>query len=1141
MNFRERLRQEKIVIFDGAMGTQIHEFQPGEKEYQGKLGCSEILNITVPEKIQEIHERYLSSGADVIETNTFGANRIVLGEYDLQERVRELNLAALKVAHKAIEKFSSSKPRYIAASIGPGTKIASLGHTSYDILYHSYYEQSLALIEGGMDLFMVETCQDPLQIKAAVNAIRDAQALCKADIPIAVSVTVETTGTLLVGTEIPAVIAILASMGVDIIGMNCATGPDKMRPYIKQLCAHFPGAVLVMPNAGLPQNIHGKMSYSLTKEDFVETVVSFVREDGVKIVGGCCGTNPSFIQLLHDRLQDVQIAKRQPVLMPSVASLFSAQTIAQSPAPMFIGERANTNGSKQFKDCLLANDWDGIVAIARSQEKTGAHTMDLCVAYTGRDEKADMVEAATRITRQIHLPLVIDSTETPVLEAALKLYGGRPIINSINLESGENKADTICALAKRYGAALIALTIDEKGMALTADRKIEIAKRIYDIAVNRHGLKPCDLIFDFLTFTLGSGDDSLKTSARETLQAIQRSKTELPGVFTTLGVSNVSFGLSPFSREILNSVFLAQAVKAGLDTAIVNVKKILPLHSIEEDDRKIAENLIYYQGEDPLGNFIRHFQKKEGQEKKAEIKEDTLSLEEKIRQRIIQGNRSGLEALLMHQLESKKALEIINEILIPSMKIVGDLFGTGEMQLPFVLQSAEVMKFAVDKLKPYIEKSDEQSQSSIVLATVRGDVHDIGKNLVDIILSNNGYKVYNLGIKCEIETMLAKALEVKADAIGMSGLLVKSTVVMKENIEEMKKRGLAIPVLLGGAALNKGYVMDVCAPMGDGPVLYCADAFDGLKVMKAIKEKNIEEMVAATKERYQKTSSSSMSRNPEKAQETAEEVSRQVAIPKPPFWGSRVITGIDLEEVYPYLTEEVLFRGRWGYRRRNLSKEAYQEMIEKEVKPQFERLKKEAREKAYFVPSVVYGYYPCQSEEQEVILYDPETLKESVRFSFPRQKKAPYRSIADFFAPKESNIMDVIALQVVTIGQKAQEISSQMFAQDRYKEYLLFHGLSVETAEALAEYWHKKIRTEMNILEEEGHGIQDFVVQKYRGSRYSFGYPSCPDMEGNATLLKLLNAERIDVQATSEGQMVPEQTTSAFIVHHPQAKYFTLE
>ncbi|NUM35276.1 MAG: methionine synthase [Candidatus Brocadiae bacterium] len=1140
MNFRERLRQEKAILFDGAMGTQIHEFQPSEKEYQGKLGCSEILNLTVPEKIQEIHERYLASGADVIETNTFGANRIVLTEYELQDKVRELNLAALKLARQAVEKFSTSKPRFIAASMGPGTKIASLGHTTYDVLYDSYYEQSLALIEGGADLFMIETCQDPLQIKAAVNAVRDAQSIHKTNIPIAVSVTVETTGTLLVGTEISAVIAILSSMGVDILGMNCATGPDKMRPYVKQLCKQFEGPVLVMPNAGLPQNIGGKMSYSLTKEDFVKTVVDFVQEDGVQIVGGCCGTNPSFIQMLHDRLQNVTIAKRNPCLMPSVASLFSAQTIAQSPAPMFIGERANTNGSKQFKDCLLGNDWDGIVAIARSQEKTGAHTMDLCVAYTGRDEKADMVESITRIAKQIHLPLVIDSTEIPVLEAALKLYGGRPIINSINLESGEGKADKICSLAKRYGAALIALTIDEQGMALNADRKIQIAKRIYDIAVNRHGLKPGDLIFDFLTFTLGSGDDSLKTSARETLSAIQRSKTELPGVYTTLGVSNVSFGLSPSSREILNSVFLAQAVKSGLDTAIVNVKKILPLHAIEEEDRLVAENLIHYQGEDPLGNFIRHFQKKEGQEKKVETRHETLSLEEKIRMHIIQGNRSGLEPLLMQQLQSKKALEIINEILIPSMKVVGDLFATGEMQLPFVLQSAEVMKFSVDKLKPYLEKSDEESQTSIVLATVRGDVHDIGKNLVDIILSNNGYKVYNLGIKCEIDTMLAKALEVKADAIGMSGLLVKSTVVMKENLEEMKKRSLAIPILLGGAALTKGYVMDVCAPISDGPVLYCADAFDGLKVMKAIKEKNIEELVAATKERHKKQAVSHTELAQEAKIEIVEEISRTVSIPKPPFWGSKVIADIDLEEVYPYLTEEVLFRGRWGYRRRNLSKEAYQEMIDKEVRPQLEKLKKQAKEEGQFVPKVIYGYYPCQSEDQDVILYHPDSKQELARFTFPRQKKAPYRCIADFFCTKKSNTMDIIALQVVTIGEKAQEISAQMFAQDRYKEYLLFHGLSVETAEALAEYWHKKIRTELHILEEEGNGIEDFVVQKYRGSRYSFGYPSCPDMEGNSTLLQVLGAERIQVQATAEGQMVPEQTTSAFIVHHPQAKYFNL-
>ncbi len=1133
MTFSQLLQQQKIILFDGAMGTQIQAFNLEEKDWAGKTGCSEILNLTIPEQIQQLHEAYFAAGADVVETNTLGANRIVLSEYDLHERTIEINRAAAQIARKAAAAHAAQKPRFVAGSMGPGTKLISLGQTDFTTMHRSYFDQAIGLIEGGIDVFIIETCQDLLAIKTCLIAVHDAMEQTKTHLPIMVSVTVETTGTLLVGSEISAVLAALAPFDVAALGLNCATGPEAMRPFIQQICQQFAGPVSVMPNAGLPQNIDGKMVYTLSIKDFVDHVKSMVLEEGVQIVGGCCGTTPEYIRALAEALQESEPAPRIPTRQPAVASLFSGQSLRQDPAPFFVGERANTNGSKQFREYLLADDWDGIVSVAVEQQRTGAHGIDLCVAYTGRNEKADMQQAVRRIALQCNLPLFIDSTDVSVIEAALQLYGGRAVINSINLEEGEARADKICALAKRYGAALIALTIDEQGMALEVDRKIQIARRIFDIAVSRHGLRPEDLIFDPLTFTLGSGDATLKDAAIKTLHALTAIKKELPGVFTLLGVSNVSFGLAPHAREILNSVFLAEAVKAGLDLAIVHVKKIIPLYKIAIEDLQVCLDLIYNRGHEPLLTFISHFEKKSGQEQKDEMDESRLPLDERIKQRVINGNRSGLEELLLAALKEKPALAIINDWLIPAMKRVGELFGAGKMQLPFVLQSAEVMKYAVDKLQPYMEKTSEQTQKSIVLATVRGDVHDIGKNLVDIILTNNGYKVYNLGIKCEIEKMIQKAIEVKADAIGMSGLLVKSTVVMKENLEELRRRNIQLPVLLGGAALNRSYVEQICAPILEAPVVYCADAFEGLRVMNLIKEGKLEKTQPLSAPRVKTTSPPPST--------VVTDVSRDITIPVPPFWGDRIVTDIDLDTVYSYLTESVLFRGRWGYRRGNLSSEEYEALLEAKVKPEFAALKRHCKEEGFFEPKVVYGYYPCHSEGNELIIYDPQSGKEWLRLSFPRQKKPPYRCIADFFLPVESDRRDVIAFQVVTIGDRASREAERLYRANAYKDYLLFHGLSVESAEALAEYWHKQIRRELGIASEDGDTIEDLIVQKYRGSRYSFGYPACPDLSENRKLFTILRPERIGVSLTEEDQMVPEQTTSAFIVHHPQAKYFTLD
>ncbi len=1134
MAFRERL-QNGLLIFDGALGTEIHKLELTDEQWMGRHGCSEVLNLTVPDMVKKIHAHYLDAGADVIETNTFGANRIVLEEYDLADRIEEINRTAAEIGRRAVDEHSSGRECFVCGSIGPGTRLPSLGQISFDDLYDSYYLQSKGLITGGVDVAIIETCQDILQAKSALLAFRDACRDLGKDLPVIVSITIETTGTMLLGTEVTAALAALEPLDIDVISINCATGPEAMAPYVKILTESFRGPVMVMPNAGLPVNVNGNIQYDMDPADFVKRMKNFITEDGVQVAGGCCGTTPEFIEILSKKTEGLKPAKRNPSWEPSISSIYSAQALAQDPRPLFIGERANTNGSRLFREYLLEGNWDGILNVAMEQEGSGAHALDLCVAYTGRDEAADMTEAVTRITRQVRLPLVVDSTTYETIESALKLNGGRVVINSINLEDGEEKAGQVCALAKRYGAALIALTIDEKGMARTAEQKVSIAERIYDIAVNRHGLRAEDLIFDPLTFTLGSGDEDSVNAGIETLKGVKLVKERLPGVYTMLGVSNISFGLNPVSRKILNSVFLHEAIEAGLDAAIVNVKQIVPLHKIDREDLDFALNLIYNRGENPLFAFMDHFEERTGDDSDEQDDDASLPLEERIKKRVINGNRVDMEELLMEKLDDTEAVDIINGILIPAMKVVGELFGSGQMQLPFVLQSAEVMRHAVHILEPYMEKTDEAVETSLVLATVRGDVHDIGKNLVDIILSNNGFRVYNLGIKCEIETMLNKVKEVNADAIGMSGLLVKSTAVMKENLEYMRDRGVNVPVLLGGAALTKSYVDDVCDPILEAPVVYCRDAFEGLTAMSRVKEGtlvNVRETVKVTRGAPLPLAV---------PEEEPEPISRDIGIPEPPFWGNRVVTNIDIEEAYPLLTKEVLFRGRWGFRRGRLSKQEYEKLIRDEAEKELERLKKMAKEENLLVPGCMYGYYPCHSSGDDVIIYKPDTLEPWKRLSFPRQKKPPRQCIADFFLPEERGRHDMIALQVVTVGARASEYSQELYRGDRYREYLLFHGFSVETAEALAELLHKRIREELGIAAEDGEGIEDFVVQKYRGSRYSFGYPACPDMTGNNVMLEILESHRVGVTVTEEGQMVPEQTTSAFIVHHPQAKYFTVE
>ncbi len=1152
------------VLFDGAMGTMIHRKNPSDEDYAGLAGCSEILNATRPDLIRAIHDEYLAAGSDVIGTNSFGANEIVLAEYGIADRARELARRSAQIAREAADSAASpEKPRFVAGSVGPGTKLVSLGHTDWETMYRSYREHAAGLLEGGVDAFLIETCQDLLQIKCAIVAIRDVCGEAGKDLPILVTMTVETTGTLLVGSEVGAVIAALKPFGLFALGINCATGPSDMAPYVREIAELWGGLMLVQPNAGLPRNVNGEFVYDLAVEDYVRSMRTFMENDGVTMVGGCCGTTPEFIGALAKALPDLR-ARQSPERAftgertpdpagEAVSSLFTAQTLTQVPPPFFIGERTNTNGSKLFRETLLKDDWDGLVDIARQQAETGVHALDLCVAYTGRNEKADMGAALSRIATAITLPIVIDTTDESVLEAALKRYGGRAIVNSVNMEDGEDRARRICSLAARFGAALIALVIDETGMAREVEHKLAVARRLHSIALEC-GLRSGDLIFDMLTFTLGSGDETLRDSALATMEGIRRIKAELPGVRTVLGLSNVSFGLSPASRKALNSVFLDQCVRAGLDSAIVNLAQIVPLSSLPEEDTAVALRLIGNDTSagDPLFAFLNHFAAKAGeggQNDAAGAEADApQSASERLQRRVIRGSKADLEDLLEEELANRPALAIINEVLIPAMKTVGELFGSGKMQLPFVLQSAEVMKAAVALLEPRLERSADRAQTSIVLATVRGDVHDIGKNLVEIILSNNGYKVYNLGIKVEIAEMIRKAEEVRADAIGMSGLLVKSTAVMKENIEELARRGMKIPVLLGGAALTPSFVHEDCAAAHIAGVAYCADAFAGLHAMNTIRDGSFDEWLAAEREKL----ASWKRRATPTADATESAVTgdspgpispyippKELTVPEPPFLGVRHTADIDLDEVFGYLTEEVLFRGRWGYRRGKLSKEEYARLIEDEVRPELESLKKKARDGGLLRPAVSWGYFRCNSQGDSLVIWDPagKPGTELARLSFPRQKDGERRCISDWFRA-EADGPDLIALQICTVGPRASAESAKLYAENRYRDYLLFHGLSVETAEALAEYWHRKIRLELGIAGEDGAGILDFVEQRYRGGRYSFGYPACPDLAQNRILCDILDSGAIGVTVGEGDQMFPEQTTSAFIAHHPQAKYF---
>jgi 5-methyltetrahydrofolate--homocysteine methyltransferase len=1156
----------RVVVADGAMGTMLQSHSLTLDDFLGLEGCNEILNISRPDVVRSVHDAYFAVGVDCVETNTFGANFANLAEYGIESRIGELSRAGAELAREVADGWSTrDRPRWVLGSVGPGTKLPSLGHVAFATLRDAYQTQVEGMVAGGVDAVLVETAQDLLQAKAAVIGAKRALAAAGVDLPVFAQVTVETTGTLLLGSEITAALTALEPLGIDAIGLNCATGPAEMSEHLRQLARQARVPLTCMPNAGLPVLGSDGAHYPLTPDELAHAHDVFTREYGLSLVGGCCGTTPEHLRRLVDEVRGRPVAPRRPRPEPGVASLYQSVPFRQDSAYLSIGERTNANGSKAFRDAMLAERWDDCVEIARDQIRDGAHLLDLCVDYVGRDGVADMRNLAGRFATASTLPLVLDSTELPVVEAGLEMLGGRAVINSVNYEDGDgptSRMRRIMPMVREHGAAVVALTIDEQGQARTADWKVAVAERLINDLTGTFGMRVEDIIVDCLTFPIATGQEETRRDALETIEAIREVKRRFPDVQTTLGVSNVSFGLNPAARMVLNSVFLAEAVKAGLDSAIVHASKILPTARIPDEQREVALDLVYDRRTDdydPLVKFLDLFEGVDAtalrQTKAAELA--GLPLSERLERRIVDGERTGLEEDLDEALATRPALEIVNDTLLSGMRTVGELFGSGQMQLPFVLQSAEVMKTAVAYLEPHMERTDEHGKGTIVLATVRGDVHDIGKNLVDIILSNNGYTVVNLGIKQPISSILEAADEHAADVIGMSGLLVKSTMIMKENLEEMNQRGVAArwPVILGGAALTRAYVEQDLAALYAGEVRYARDAFEGLRLMDAVVTHRaaaaaaadgaavptLADVLPARRER--------LVRNVARPEETAPElmparsdVAVDNVVPVPPFWGERVVKGVPLADYAAYLDERALFLGQWGLRpTRGEGGVSYEDLVETDGRPHLrlwlDRLKTENMLDA----GVVYGYFPCVSEADDlVILADPSDPygAERTRFTFPRQRRDRHLCLADFFRPRESGQVDVVAFTVVTMGARVSAATAELFAKDAYRDYLELHGLSVQLAEALAEHWHARVRDELGFGAEDDTSLDAVFRQGYRGSRYSFGYPACPDLEEQTKVFELLDPARIGVQLSEEFQLHPEQSTSAVIAHHPEAKYF---
>lgn len=1146
--------KERVIVYDGGMGTLIQRHAPTVDDYWGKEGCNELLTLSRPDIISSIHAAYFEAGADVVETNSFGSTRVVLAEYQIEDRTRELNIAAARLAKEVAQQFSTSaKPRFVAGSIGPTTKLPSLGHIGYDALAEMYREQAGALIEGGVDLLLIETCQDLLQTKIALAACHDAIRASGRKLPIQVQVTLEATGTMLLGSEIGAALAVLECFNPDVVGLNCATGPAEMKDAVRFLCQNATSAVSVLPNAGLPQNEGGHAVYKLTPQELASFQRRFVVEYGVRVVGGCCGTTPDHIRAVAEAVANLTPAARNVKRQSVAASAFSALPLEIDGQPVVVAEEMNTTTRvEHFRNMVRAGDYDGILALGKQLVSDGSQVLDLCCAIVGEDEAAYMNGVLDKLATRITAPVMVDSTEAEVIEEALKRIPGKPIINSINLEDGEKRTSKVLPMALRYGAAVIALTIDEEGMALTADKKVAIAKRICDLAVNKYGLHPQDLIFDALTLPISTGQEDYRSAGIETLEAVRRIKQELPECKTILGVSNVSFGLTAYSRRVLNSVFLKEAVDRGLDMAIVNYSKIYPLYKIPDREVELARKLIFQDKSegDPLQVYMAHFAAigKAGSVVEEQVAMESLSTEEKLKQLIIRGERSighgdtkqSLVDVIDVALEKYTPLELINTVLLDGMKTVGELFGARKMQLPSVLDSAAVMKAAVAHLEPKMERVEGSQKGTIVLATVKGDVHDIGKNLVDIILTNNGYKVVNLGIKQPGDVILKAAFEHNADAIGLSGLLVKSTLEMKYVVQDLERMGKTIPVICGGAALTRKYVEDDLRRETRASVYYAEDAFAGLHVMsdltsedEAVREQRLLE--GSMVKSFVKPAAEVIAEAPAVRSVTIEPVSE---IPTPPFWGVRVDKSYNLDEVFGYINETALFKNQWQLK--TAAQGDYLRLVEEKYRPILEELKQEVKAAGWFEPKSVYGFYPAVSEGNDLVVLDPaDTAKELQRITFPRQREGRKLSIADYFEPRSSGRLDVVGFSLVTIGSRASEVTKELFDAGDFTRYLYLHGLSVETAEALAELAHKQLRTMLGIAGEDAPQVRDLFHQKYRGSRYSFGYPACPNLEDQTKIFALLDPEKnIGVRLTEGYHLEPEQSTNAIIVHHPQAKYF---
>lgn len=1187
--------QKRVLFLDGAMGTSIHNIEDLdlERDYLGRENCTEVLLLTRPEVIQGIHESFLEAGSDAVETDSFNAQLHTMEDQDLVDKVYELNVLAAQVAKKACDKFATpDRPRFVVGSMGPGTKLVTLGNIGWDEMLKSYEEQVRGLLDGGADVLLLETAQDILQVKCAINAMLNVleEKGLKPDvgtpetinddtaIPIMVQVTIEQFGTTLVGTDMPGVVAALRDFPIYSLGMNCATGPVEMAEHVNYLAKNWDRGISLLPNAGLPLLVEGKTVFPLQPEPFAEKVADFVKSAGLNVVGGCCGTTPGHIAALveHIGLDTPPVKAKKAEYKPQIASLMGAVDYRQDNSILNVGERTNASGSRKFKRLLEEENWDEIMSLAKEMVREGSHVIDVNVDYAGRDNAADMEKIVGLLVQQVNAPLMLDSTQPATIEAGLKAAGGKCLINSGNLEDGEEKFAVMCNLAKKYGAGLVLGCIDEdpeEAMARTRERKLEIAARMHELATTKYGLAEEDLMFDPLVLPVSTGMEQDKRSGLETIEGTRLISERFPKCQITCGLSNISFGLKPAARQVLNSVFLYELVQAGMTSAILHVSKILPKNRIPDEQWQAALDLLqakespepvtFEDGStttDPLQIFINHYPDgAEMQSTKVDLAD--MPLEEKLRKHIIDGEKQGLEETLTEARDKYPPLDIVNDHLLDGMRVVGELFGSGQMQLPFVLQSAQVMKAAVAELEPFMEKTDAGGKGTMLLATVRGDVHDIGKNLVDIILTNNGYTVHNIGIKIPINEIVAKYHETKPDAIGLSGLLVKSVNVMEENLKELNNLGITVPMILGGAALQRSYCEGHLRDTYHGKTYHGTDAFEGLRLMDYVCKNRFDELEAEIEERKtkrevkeEKVAELQARTDQRKAAELKANGGIAVAlaarsdtpiladVPTPPFYGSRVVEGLDLDQIYPFINETALFKTQWQFTRGTKDTADYERQLEEEVRPILDRYKRDMKAGNILQGKVVYGFWPCNSDGDDLVIYDPvDHDKEIERFTnFPRQHERKRLCISDFFLPVDSGKKDVLPLQCVTMGQEISRVAKTYFDADNYTEYLYAHGMGVECAEALAELWHKRIRTELNIGNDDSPKIKQLFSQKYRGSRYSFGYPSCPEMQDQEILFRLLEPERIGCELTENWQIDPEQSTSAIVVHHPDAKYFNL-